>query len=266
MKIKTFLSCALMAAIAVAGTTDSLAQKKTTARKTTSSKTTTSRAKTSAGPALTAAKLDNTSYLAAANTGRSDIYLFSWVYLKPDSEAVWNYIEDQAEVSWKVSGNTLTVGKNGVFVVSSNNNGKTFTGKMSGSAPCTLYDITPSHGGNYDPKEVEKYLLNGDYVTFLTYQQRQGQMRMGFPVTVKFTADEETPGCGTFKVTGDNPMMSGLGALKFEYEFAEDKLITTQTKDGKDETPYENNFKNNYFWFDLGQSKLGSLYLYFIKK
>lgn len=264
MKIKTFLGYALVAAIAVAGTTDAYAQKKSSSRKTTSSKTSTSRAKTSTGGALTAAKLDNTSYLAIANSGQKDICFFNWINLEPGFNAVWNCIENKAEMTWKLSGNTLTLGKNQAFVVSSTNNGKTFTGKMSGTAPCTFYNITPSNGG-FNPKEVEKNLLAGNYTALLGYQERRGKLMMGFPVTVKFTADDEDPGCGTFKVTGSNAMMAGLGALKFEYEFEEDKLTNTQTQDGTGETPYADNY-SNYFRLDLGPSKVGALYLYLIKQ
>lgn len=266
MKLKKLFSCALIVAFVAMGTTEIVAQKKATAKKKTPARTTSTTSKTS-GPALSASKLVDTKYFVSTSLGQNDQWFFQWVSLKPDNQAICDYIEGDSYLTWKVTGNSLKIsdGENDVFSETSSNGGKTFTGKMRGKSLCNFYDITSSHGSDFTAAGVEKDLLAGNYYTFLGFQPHRNSMIMGFPVTVKFQQDEETQGAGTFKITGDNKLLAGLGGLKFEYEFEANQLTTTKSNDGQDITPY-NEVTTQYFFLNLGPSKAGTLYLYFIKK
>lgn len=265
MKIKTFFACALIASFVAGGTSETIAQKKAASSRTSSSKTPVK--KTSSAGTLSASKLEDTSYFFIVDMGQNDQYLFQWLDLEKDNVALVDYIEDEKEMNWKVSGNTLTLGKGNVTILNatSTDGGKSFSGKFNNS-PCRLYDISRSHGEDFRPAEIEKALISGKFITYLGYQPKRKSMILGFPVTVKFTPDEENPGCGTFKVTGDNKLLSGFGALKFDYEFGKEMLLTSMLGGDNDETPYNDNFKSNYFFLELGNSKGVDLMLYFIMK
>lgn len=264
MKIKTLLGCALIATLMVAIPSEAIAQKKATGKKTTASRTAT--AKKNAGPALNEAKLVDTRYFAAQIVDQNNSCLLQWITLKADNVALFDLIESKVEFTWKVSGNTLTFSRGGnvAFTMTSTNGGKTFTGKSQGQS-VTFYDISNSHGSEFTAAGVEKGLLAGNYYTYLGFQPKKGAYEAGFPVTVKFVEDEETPGSGIFKVTGEHKLLAGLGNMKFNYEFGEDQLVTSKNNGENDFTPYKE-YTDQYFYLSLGPSKAGYLYLYFIKK
>lgn len=268
MKIKSLINCALIAALVAMGSAEMFGQKRATGKKTSSTRTASSSKKTSSGTALNASNLVNTEYFTKTFTGQNDIWLFQWISLNPDGKAVWDYIEGDLEVSWKINGNNLRIvnGSKDLFNVTSNNGGKTFTGKMtSANETCNFYDITESHGSEFSAETVEKDLLAGKYYTFFGFQPKANSLITGFPVTVKFTKDEETPGCGTFKVTGDNKMMAALGNMKFDYEFEENQFVATNS-DGKTLTFSYDKYSTQYFVLSLGSSRIGNQFLFFIKK
>lgn len=266
MKLKNLFKYALIVAFLAMGTTEMVAQKKATAKKKTPARTSAAASKTS-GPALSASKLVDTKYFVSTYTGQNDQWFFQWVTLRPDNHAYCDYKEGDFNASWKVVGNSLKIsnGTKEIFSETSSNGGKTFSGKMSGINTCNFYDITLSHGSNFTAAGVEKDLLAGNYYAFLGYQPRSNSMIMGFPVSVKFQQEEETQGTGTFKITGENKLLAGLGGLKFDYEFGANQLITSKTNDQQDVTPYDD-WTTQYFVLNLGPSKVGTLYLYLIKK
>lgn len=268
MKIKTFLNVTLAATLLIGCVSETAAQKRTPAQKrTTTTKKTTSTA--SKGSALTAAKLTGSEYFALIDLKQNAQYVFNFITLKANEEAVWNYIEDDATIWWTVSGNNLKIGKKEdggkLFNVTSTNGGKTFSGTyMGGSTTAQLYNITETNGKQLSA-QTEKDLVDGKYYAFLGYQRSKGEMILGFPVTVKFTPDDEEPGEGTFKITGDNKALAGLGTLKFDYKFGENALVTSKTNGEQDTTEYAK-WTENYIKLILGPSKAGALRLYLIKK
>lgn len=266
MKFKT-LCYAALAACTIFGAADALAQKKSS-RKSTSSR------KTTSGTSLKADNLaDNEFWCWAVMNAKEQQLIFMDINLDSRAEITLSGIE--LEGPWSVSGNTLTVtGGNLVLNGTSTNGGKTFTGTCKNrnrNDKFTMYNVTKPDGSRMDPKVVREGLVKGLYKAYLNIWKDNETPEVGSEVTVKFTPDPDDPNTGTFKVTGDVPMLKYAGVIKGDYEFGENALITSKmNENGNDETPYAD-WDNNHFKLDLGRAVFQGygkvpMKLYLIKK
>ena len=161
------------------------------------------------------------------------------------------------DLSWSVSGNTLKVNGDMSLTVTLTNGGKTFKGKSKNSngkiADCVLYNATED--SSVTPSEIQKMLTGGKYYSYLTIYRR-GEPETGFPVNLKITPGADGKE-GTYKITGDNKVMTALGLLKGTYTFGDSTFGYTTPSGKSNEINYDK--MTGYILCPLGKINIQGL-------
>lgn len=193
------------------------------------------------------------------------------IYLLPDNVAVGRRGDGEiCEWKYAIKGNTLELGYNGKVGHSlvSYDQGKTFKRKDVPSAK--IYNIGRGGQKTLTKETMENALEKGGYICYLNLFKNNDDIEMMVPVTVKATPDEDEENKGIFKVTSESKAMTQLGAIKLDYEFADNKFLYNNLQNKECDLIYSE-WKDNYFYINLGSSKIGSvgvvdMILMFIKK
>lgn len=229
MKFKIFVSCILAALCVTAVSTESFAQKKGARKTTSSSKTAGSKASTSSGKITPITK--------ATVEGRK---MIGW-YLVPEklhaclnmkfgaNNIDLNAAGSTLEGTYSVTNNKLNINTDPVFInLTSPNQGQSFTGTFKNpskniSIPVKCYMVPEEYGFNRDA--VISGLKEGKYNGYINFTSpKNPNYEMGMEVKVKYTADDDNPYAGTFKISGDCMLMSFIGSLKGSLDFGEEEL------------------------------------------
>lgn len=193
------------------------------------------------------------------------------IYLLPDNVAAGRR-GDGGILEWQyaIKGNTLELSYDGKVIHSlvSYDQGKTFKRKDAPSAK--IYNIGRGGQKTLTKETMENALEKGGYICYLNLFKNNDDIEMMVPVTVKATPDEDEENKGIFKVTSESKVMTQLGAIKLDYEFADNKFLYNNLQNKECDLIYSE-WKDNYFYINLGSSKVGSvgvvdMILMFIKK